>query len=101
MNKNANFLFNFLNMFIGVSAILLPTINSNKSNGIPKRKTPIIYGIKNEPPPFCAAIYGNLQIFPIPTAEAIAAKTNAFLLDHFCGTYVWSVTIVRRIIEKN
>ena len=38
--------------------------------------TKIKYGIRNDPPPYRETLVGNIQIFPIPTADPIHASTN-------------------------
>ena len=49
----------------------------------PKVTAKIRYTSKNVPPPYLAARYGNLQIFPRPTAEPAAASTNPILFEKF------------------
>ena len=34
------------------------------------------YGIRNAPPPYNDTLVGNIQIFPIPTAEPMHARIN-------------------------
>ena len=45
------------------------------------------YGRMNAPPPFDAAVYGNLHILPRPTAEPIAANIKPNLLPHCSLTF--------------
>jgi hypothetical protein len=39
--------------------------------------------MRNAQPPFSPTIYGKRQIFPIPTAEPIAAKTKPIYEPQF------------------
>ena len=50
--------------------------------GIPAVRIANRYGKINAPPPFVAAIYGNLHRLPRPTAEPIAASMKPSLLFH-------------------
>ncbi|MDH5416510.1 MAG: hypothetical protein OEW86_00795 [Nitrosopumilus sp.] len=45
-------------------------------NARPKLTMTKRYGTRNAPPPFVPTRYGNHQMFPIPTAEPIAANKN-------------------------
>ena len=42
----------------------------------PISATKIKYGIRNDPPPYRETLVGNIQIFPIPTADPIQARMN-------------------------
>ena len=53
-----------------------PTANSRIISTTPKLETIMMKGTRNAPPPFSPTMYGNLQIFPIPTAEPIQANRN-------------------------
>jgi len=46
----------------------------------PIRATKIKYGIRNEPPPYRETRVGNIQRFPMPTAEPIQARMKPHLL---------------------
>ena len=61
---------------IGLSLVLRPKATSAVSNVKPNVNNNNIYTSTNNPPPFCAARYGNLQMLPRPTAEPAAAITN-------------------------
>ena len=61
----------------GPKRVDLPIANSAIINGTDQIKRKITQGIKNEPPPFCATILENRQIFPVPTAMPIVAIINA------------------------
>ena len=50
----------------------LKTINDDRLNKTKNRT----YGSRNVIPPHSETIYGNLQIFPIPTADPMQASTN-------------------------
>ena len=53
---------------------LFPSANSASTSGIAHRNRKITHGIRNSPPPFCAAIRGKRQMFPVPTAIPIVAR---------------------------
>jgi hypothetical protein len=42
----------------------------------------------NKPPPYLAARYGNLHIFPSPTADPAAAKINPILLENSLLSFI-------------
>lgn len=42
----------------------------------PISATKIKYGIRNDPPPYRETLVGNIQIFPIPTADPMQARMN-------------------------
>ena len=68
------------NALIGPPLAARPNAISSITPEEPIKITNKIYGIKNVIPPQSDTIYGNLHIFPIPTAEPIHAKTNPVLL---------------------
>ena len=55
----------------------------------PKVIAKIRYTNKNIPPPYFAARYGNLHIFPSPTAEPAAARTNPILLVKLLRSFIY------------
>ena len=56
--------------------VFRPIATSVVSNTNPKVNTSTRYTRRNRPPPSFAHKYGNLQIFPTPTALPAAAKTK-------------------------
>ena len=67
----------------------LPIAYSAIISGIDQRNKNSIQGIRNEPPPFCAAIRGNRHIFPAPIAIPSDAKIKAHLeLNISCCTLI-------------
>ena len=61
--------------------VLRPSADSSIINVKPKVTTSTTLVMRNTPPPYCAARYGNRHRFPKPIAEAAAAKMNAHLPD--------------------
>src|SRR5699024_1486051 len=61
---------------------LCPIVNSIIKIRIPEVHNANKYGIKNAPPPLSYATYGNLHIFPSPTAEPTAAIIKPALVPH-------------------
>src|SRR3990172_2288864 len=45
-----------------------PIANSVMMRGMDQIKRNMTHGMRKDPPPFCAAIRENLQMFPVPTA---------------------------------
>ena len=62
-----------------VEPVVRPIAISVVSNAKPKVRTSIRYTSRKSPPPSFAARYGNLHIFPSPTALPAAARTNPML----------------------
>ena len=53
---------------IGPVRVCRPTPNSTMISGIDHSSRNTAQATRNSPPPFCAAIRGNRQMFPVPTA---------------------------------
>ena len=60
--------------------VLLPMATSVIISVNPKVTARRTYVIRKAPPPYFAARYGNLHIFPSPTAEPAAARTKPIRL---------------------
>lgn len=59
-----------------------PRANSAMNNGIPQINSIKKYGMKNTPPPFSYARYGNLQTLPSPTQYPMHESKNSALPPH-------------------
>ena len=84
-SASPTFLFPFFsqaipNASIGPAFAARPKLISPITPVEPISITNIKYGIRNEPPPYNDTLVGNIQIFPIPTAEPIQAQINPHLL---------------------
>ena len=55
--------------------VALPIPNSRISSGTDQARRKTTQATKNDPPPLLAAMRGNLQIFPVPTAIPSIARS--------------------------
>ena len=62
---------------------LAASANSADKPTRPNKVIKIRYGIKKAAPPYCPKRYGNIHMFPIPTAEPTQANTNPTVLLKF------------------
>jgi hypothetical protein len=53
---------------MGPERVPFPIPNSRIRRGMDQRRRKTTQATRNDPPPFVAAIRGNLQMFPVPTA---------------------------------
>src|SRR5690606_7802147 len=53
---------------IGPVRVAFPMVNSTMSRGTDQMTRKITQATRNDPPPFAAAMRGNRQMFPVPTA---------------------------------
>ena len=60
----------------GPKRVLFPIPNSAMISGTLQRKRKMTHGMRNDPPPFAAAMRGKRQMFPVPTAIPITEITN-------------------------
>ena len=71
---------NCMKDFIGPLRVLRPIPNSSMMIGMDHTKRKTIQATRNSPPPFFAAILGNLQMLPVPTAMPIMASIMPVLV---------------------
>ena len=89
--KNPHLDFNFPYAVSGLCFVFLPMATSAVSRVKPNVSANIRYITRYSPPPSFAARYGNLQIFPSPTALPAAASTNPIDPENECLFFSFSM----------
>ena len=79
---------------------ILPSANSADKPTRPNKAIKIKYGIRKAAPPYCPKRYGNIHMFPIPTAEPTQASTNPTVLLKFPFLFICSTSMFLSISQK-
>lgn len=74
--------------------MLLPNAISPITPENPSRITNIKYGIKNAAPPNLPVRYGNIQMFPMPTADPMQATINPSLVRNSSLPFSFPLDII-------